>query len=37
MAAEALKSGVGTPSLVANSPMIFMSFCHTSFFIVALS
>jgi hypothetical protein len=34
-AAEALKSGVGAPSAAANSPMIFMSFCHTSTFIVA--
>jgi hypothetical protein len=37
MAAEALKSGVGAPSLAANSPMIFMSFCQISFFMVTSS
>jgi hypothetical protein len=32
-----LKSGVGTPSAAANSPMIFMSFCHSPTFIAASS
>jgi hypothetical protein len=32
-----LNSGVGTPRPAANSPMIFMSFCQTSFFIVTSS